>query len=178
MDYRGILRLYENCKYPRYSIFRCPCKINDSFFDCSIEMLDREKLEPGESTEVEISFMRIDLVVPLIEIDERYQVEIRSCGEILITGELWTDRWNRIEQKISVGKEQKAVVKYIDYWTHIFIAFDGIGATLKWQDVGWQKWKEINQGLKEGDIFKVRIDEINRTRDYMNMVKVSFIERI
>jgi hypothetical protein len=84
--YLGNFQLYKTSKFKKCSVYRCLCKIDDAYFSCAIEMIDRIEIAPGESAQVEITFLYIDLVAPRIQVGSVYQIcdGSQPIGEILI----------------------------------------------------------------------------------------------
>jgi hypothetical protein len=171
--YLGKFQLYESCKCPCFSYLRRPCKIIDRYFDCQLTLVGQERLNPGESGEVQVTFLCIDLVSPLIQIGDCYEIceGSRPIGEIVITQDPWID----ISAWISEGEIRQAVVGEINWTTAGVILEGGIASCLMSQDMGLQEWEEIGQVLNHGDIVKVCVEKIDKVS---REIKVSFLEKI
>jgi hypothetical protein len=60
------LQLYENSRLIRRFGYRCQSYVNNIYYDCLIELTDLSELLPSQSAKVQISFISIKLVAPLI----------------------------------------------------------------------------------------------------------------
>ena len=173
--YLGDLHWYESFGHPLISSRRLLCKITDRYFFCRIELVGRERLNPGEFGEVQVTFLRIDLVALLIQVGSQFEIlqhqGLSSVGEILITQDPWID----LSSWISEGEVRQAVVGEINWTTAGIILEGGIASSLMSKDMGLQEWKEIGQVLNHGDIVKVRIETVDKVS---RKIKVSFIEKV
>jgi hypothetical protein len=170
--YLGNFQLYETST-TKHSEYRCPCKIDGAYFDCQIKMVNRLELCPGESVEVQICFLSIDLVAPCIKVDNVYQLYEGSqpIGEMLIT----QDPWYRVETWVSEGEIRKAIIDDIG-WTRAKISVEGgIIAFLGSEAMGLKAWEEISLVLKSGESVRVRIEKIDKVS---RNIKVSFVDRV
>lgn len=165
--YLGNFQLYETSKFHKYSGYRCLCRIDDAYFTGKIEMLDRTELAPGEFTRVQIWFLCIDLVAPRIQVGSIYQVceGSRPIGEISIA----QDPWNEVEKWILVGETRTAVIQSIEWTRAIILVEGGITTVLSSHAMGLQAWEEISQVLKNGDVVKVQIEEIDIVERKINV---------
>jgi hypothetical protein len=175
--YLGRFHLYKTAKFVKYSGLRCPCEIDSAYFDCQINLVDLEQIAPGESAEVEIIFIAIDLVTSLIQIGNHYQI----CEASWPIGEIFIDKdpWHNIESWACEGEIRKAFVKSV-FQSVAGISMDsisiegGIETCLMSEDVGLQEWDDINKVLKEDEFIRVRIDKIDKV---CRQIKVSLIDR-
>lgn len=170
--YLGSFQLYENSRVIRRFGYRCQSCIDNVSYDCKVDLVDRSELTPNNSTKIQLSFLAIQLVAPLINIGNVYQMNegSRPIGEVAILH----DPWAKVEDWISEGEIRKAVVERIG-WTTAEILMEGdIATVLTSKDMGLQEWKEISQILKNGEIIRVRIEKIDKID---RTIKVSFVER-
>jgi hypothetical protein len=171
--YLANLRWYESCRHRCSTDMRMPCKIIDHYFDCRFDLVGRVMLMPGESGEVRLTFLSIDLVASLIQVGGHYEIYegSRPIGEIFIISDPWID----LRASISEGEVRQAKIAWVN-WTIAGIILEGEMPTeLEFEDVGLMEWEEIGQVLNRGDIVKVRIekvDEVNRK------IKVSLVEKV
>jgi hypothetical protein len=179
--YFGTFQLYEIARTHRLDSSSIGvCKINDRYFDCYVNLVDQESISRGEFDEVYITFLRADLVTPLIQIGDRYQVHLPDYenddlshlgGEILIHGDLWAE----IERWGSRGEVKQVIVGNIS-WTIAEIVFeDGIRGWLRSQDVGLQEWEEIGTVLRFDEVVNVRIEELDKVE---RKIKFALISRV
>jgi hypothetical protein len=175
--YLGRFQLYETAKCSKYSSLRRPCEIDGAYFDCQINLVNLEQIAPGESAEVTITFLAIDLVTSLIQIGNHYQIYEASepIGEIFID----KDPWHNIESWACEGEIREAFVRSV-FQSVAGISMEsisikgGIETCLMSEDVGLQEWDDINKVLKEDKFIKVRIEKIDKV---YRQIKVSFIDR-
>jgi hypothetical protein len=113
--YLGSFQLYETSRSINSYRNRCPCKIDNAYYDSIIEIINQSELAPSKSVEVQISFLSIDLIAPLIKVGGVYQVceGSRPIGDVLILH----DPWDKFEQWITEGEIRKALVGQIDWTT-------------------------------------------------------------
>jgi ribosomal protein S1 len=178
--YLGNLQWHESCGYSCFSSMQVLCKIADRWFFGRLDLVDRERLNPGESGEVQVKFLRIDLVSQLIQVGSHVRIHghqgVQSSlqsisGEILIT----QDPWINCSEWISVGDVRRAEVGEIK-WTTAAIVLEGeIESCLMSQDMGLKEWEEIGQVLNHGDIVKVRVEKVD---EVSRKIKVSFVEKV
>ncbi len=148
-----------------------PCKIDDEYFDCQLDMADRECLNPGECGEVQVSFARIDVVASLIQVDGRCEVcNLHPIGELLITA----DPWVLIADTIVEGEIRKAVISRIGWTVGCVVIEGGITAHLRSQNIGLTEWAEIGHVLTEGMTVTVRVETVDQLT---RQIGVSLVEQ-
>jgi hypothetical protein len=114
--------------------YRCQSYVDRIRYDCLIELVDLSELPPGKSAKVQISFISIKLVAPLINIGHVIQIHEGSkpVGEVSISH----DPWANVEAWIAEGEIRKAVVQRIG-WTSAGILMEGdIETILTSKDMG------------------------------------------
>jgi hypothetical protein len=171
--YLGSFQLYENSRVIRQFGYRCQSYIDNVCFDCLIELVSLPELLPSQSTEVQISFISIKLIAPLINIGCVLQIceGSKPVGVLSISH----DPWARVEDWIAEGEIRKAVVDRIG-WTTAGILMEGnIKTVLTSKDMGLQEWQEINRVLKSGEMLRVLIDKIDKVD---RVIRVSFVDRV
>ncbi|MBZ8183104.1 hypothetical protein [Oscillatoria salina] len=170
--YLGNFELYGTSK-AKYSGYRCLCQIDNAYFDCQVEFVDRLEIKPGESLLVRIWFLSIDLVAPHIKIGNVYKIceGLRPIANILII----QDPWNNIEDMIHEGEVKKAVINGVDWTRATIIVEGGIVGHLSSETMGLKSWEEINQVLKDGEAVKVRVSEVDKLN---RKIKFSFVDKI
>ena len=172
--YLGDFQLYENSRIIRQFGYRCQsCFDNNTRSDCLIELVDQLELLPGNSAKIQVSFLAINLVAPLINVGDTCKMYegSRPVGEVYISH----DPWAKVEEWIAKGEIRNAVVGSIG-WTSAGILMEGdIRTFLTSQDMGLQEWKEIGQVLKSRELVRVRIEKIDK-KD--RIVEVSFVDRV
>lgn len=171
--YLGSFQLDETAKYDKHSGLRCLCKIDNEYFNCQVDIIDYEKVSPGESAKVKITFLSIHLVASLVQVDSYYQLceGSRPIGKILIAKDPWSD----LKTWISEGEIRKAIVDRIG-WTAAGIVMEGgVSTYLMSQDLGLKEWEEIDQVLRVGEIVTVRVEKID---EIGRKIKVSFVDRV
>jgi hypothetical protein len=170
--YLGSFQLHDNSRVIRQFGYRCQSYIDNIRSDCLIELVNLSELLPNRSAKVQISFVSIKLVAPLINIGCVYQIceGSKPVGEVTIS----QDPWANFEKWIAEGEIRKAVVKSIA-WTTAEIFMEGsISTVLTSQDMGLQEWKEIGQVLKTGEIIRIHIDKIDVIG---RQIQISFVDR-
>jgi hypothetical protein len=162
--YLGHFTLYDTSRggrsSPLGSGFRCPCKIDEEYFDCMVEFVSQQELSPGASADVRVSFLSIRDVASRLRVGDSYQLcdGARPVGEVRVTRDVWSD----IETLVSPGEVRRAVVESVG-WTRPRLSVEGgIITNLSSQAMGLRQWNEIGQTLRCGDALRVRVERIDR----------------
>jgi hypothetical protein len=156
--FQGDIYLCNHSK-KKFSGYRCLCKIESTYFDCQIDLIDRLELSPGSRAEVQISFLSINLVAPILKIGQTYQLyEGRQYfGEIFIR----EDPWIELEKWVHEGEVKDAIVESID-WTQAKVRLEGgIRESLSSESAGLKPWEEIRLKLEVGDHVRICVRSID-----------------
>jgi hypothetical protein len=175
--YLGHFKLYEASKSgrtaPLRTGFRCPCKVEGELFDCLAEFVGAQEILPGESTDVRLSFLSMQLLASRLRVGEVYELcdGWKPVGEVRLT----KDVWNNIDSMVAVGEVRAAVVSKVG-WTRAHMSVEGgIDTDLSSQDVGLQPWDEIEKRLCVGDRVRVRVEQIDKPN---RQIRISFLEKV
>ena len=174
--YLAQFKLYETSKSGRSAPLRtgvrCPCKVEGENFDCFAEFIVAEEIQPGDSTDVRLSFLSIELLASRLQVGEAYELcdGGKAVGEVRLT----KDVCSNIDSMVAVDKVREAVVSKVE-WTRARLLVDGdIDTDLSSHDMGLQPWDEIEERLHVGDRLRVRVEQIDKQN---REIRISFLEK-